>query len=643
MNKKYAIGVIIATAVAIGIVVSISLGESSPKGPITGNVSQNESISTSSPAEITKIPSNATARPPSSNPIKNTPLLFEAWPGQYDVVFPLFQKYLKSGDSVFIQGNPTTVQSFKTNYFAPRVNVQIVKVTGNLANIEANSGSWPGGYDVWRYIYESESQYEPQFTVNQAGAQQLWDKAREYLAAYNTRTGSHAKLWVVASWPETSDPQAGLAPWNWGQAQQHTDLLTVEVHRWQENNLTRSIDSAKQVASTGTVNWQAQTSMEIQNGHTLQGAIDLIEGAYSTPGVRSWEPFYSNNYEGLYTFLEIARGSGAPANPPAVSITENPSTGPSPLTVNYSSTASGGTSPYTYSWLFDDNTVSTLQNPSHTYQGLGNHDVVLKLTDNDDVNAYATSTVNVTSSISTNANYTSSSGQYQKMHFIFIAWESQYSKSFPILQKYLVTGDSVFLQTNHPDRDASYKSNYFAAGVNVYLVRKTFGIQDMISNSTSWPSGYDLWEYDYEKGNTYEPQFTPDQAEAEKLFDQAMQYVQQYNQRTGGHAKLWITPSYPEVNGQNWNWGEAQQHADLMLVQVQRWQESDPARSITAAQHVAESAGSWIVQASISGQHTVSGALNFINGTSGLGGIKSYLVFYGNNYDGLESFLQQVR
>jgi hypothetical protein len=233
--------------------------------------------------------------------------------------------------------------------------------------------------------------------------------------------------------------------------------------------------------------------------------------------------------------------------------------------------------------------------------------------------------------------------QYHKLHFIFLAWESQYSKSLPILQKYLVAGDSIFLQTNHPERDSNYKSNYFANGVNVYLMKRTFGIQDIIANSASWPAGYDLWEYDFEKGDKYEPQFSADQAQAEKLFDQARQYLNQYNQRTSGHCVLYITPSYPEVNGQNWNWVEAQQHSDLMDVQIQRWQETDPSSSVAAAQHVAESATSWVAQVSISGQHTVAGALNLINATSGLTGIKSYLVFYGNNYEGLQSFLEQVR
>ena len=244
----------------------------------------------------------------------------------------------------------------------------------------------------------------------------------------------------------------------------------------------------------------------------------------------------------------------------------------------------------------------------------------------------------------TNATVTMPSPEkHNKLHFIFIAWESQYSHSLPILQKYLVVGDSVFLQTNNPGIDASYKSNFFANGVNVYLMKRTYGIQDIISNSASWPAGYDLWEYDYEKGNNYEPQFTPDQAQSEKFFDQARQYLNQYNQRTSGHCILYITPSYPQVNGQNWNWLEAQQHADLMDVQIQRWQETDPQLSVTAAQHVAESATSWIAQSSLSGQHTVSGALNLINATSGLVGIKSYLIFYGGNYDGLQSFLQQVR
>ena len=196
------------------------------------------------------------------------------------------------------------MQGYKINYFAPRVNVQIVKLTGNLQNIATNSGSWPAAYDVWRYIYENEPQYESQFKADQTQAMQLWDKARQYLAAYNTRTGSHAKLWVVTSWPETSDAQIELTPWNWATAQQHTDLLTVEVQRWQETDAPRSIAAAQHVAESAGL-WIAQASIAGQ--HTVSGALNLINSTSGFPGIKAYLVFYGNNYDGLQAFLQQIR------------------------------------------------------------------------------------------------------------------------------------------------------------------------------------------------------------------------------------------------------------------------------------------------------------------------------------------------
>ena len=52
-----------------------------------------------------------------------------------------------------------------------------------------------------------------------------------------------------------------------------------------------------------------------------------------------------------------------------------------PLTVNFTSTASGGSTPYTYSWDLDVST-STATNPSATYSAAGFYDVTMIVTDN---------------------------------------------------------------------------------------------------------------------------------------------------------------------------------------------------------------------------------------------------------------------
>jgi len=55
-------------------------------------------------------------------------------------------------------------------------------------------------------------------------------------------------------------------------------------------------------------------------------------------------------------------------SPLTATASANPTSGPAPLTVQFSVVASGGTPPYTYSWGFDDTSpLSSEQNPTHTY------------------------------------------------------------------------------------------------------------------------------------------------------------------------------------------------------------------------------------------------------------------------------------
>ncbi len=51
------------------------------------------------------------------------------------------------------------------------------------------------------------------------------------------------------------------------------------------------------------------------------------------------------------------------------------------LTVSFSLTVIGGTTPYTYSWDFGDTQTSTSQNPSHTYTSAGSFTVTITATD----------------------------------------------------------------------------------------------------------------------------------------------------------------------------------------------------------------------------------------------------------------------
>ncbi len=72
-----------------------------------------------------------------------------------------------------------------------------------------------------------------------------------------------------------------------------------------------------------------------------------------------------------------------PSNPLTCNPMADIPVGNPPLTVQFMANPGGGTSPYTFSWDFDDGTASdTSQDPQHTFNALGTYDVTLTVTDN---------------------------------------------------------------------------------------------------------------------------------------------------------------------------------------------------------------------------------------------------------------------
>lgn len=66
---------------------------------------------------------------------------------------------------------------------------------------------------------------------------------------------------------------------------------------------------------------------------------------------------------------------------PTVSVSADPTSGVTPLTVQFTSTVQGGVPPYSYLWNFGDGSTSTSANPSHTYDAAGTFYPIVKVTD----------------------------------------------------------------------------------------------------------------------------------------------------------------------------------------------------------------------------------------------------------------------
>ncbi|MCK4443829.1 MAG: PKD domain-containing protein [Thermoplasmata archaeon] len=68
--------------------------------------------------------------------------------------------------------------------------------------------------------------------------------------------------------------------------------------------------------------------------------------------------------------------------PLQVSASGNPNSGDAPLTVHFSTSVSGGLTPYSYSWTFGDGSSSSQKSPTHTYSSPGTY--TAKVTVRDD-------------------------------------------------------------------------------------------------------------------------------------------------------------------------------------------------------------------------------------------------------------------
>jgi PKD repeat protein len=83
--------------------------------------------------------------------------------------------------------------------------------------------------------------------------------------------------------------------------------------------------------------------------------------------------------QGYYPEMGAYEYTGS--NPLSTALDASPLSGWAPLTVNFDGSASGGTSPYSYSWKFGDGSSSLKQNPEHTYSESGSYTVTLTVTD----------------------------------------------------------------------------------------------------------------------------------------------------------------------------------------------------------------------------------------------------------------------
>lgn len=121
--------------------------------------------------------------------------------------------------------------------------------------------------------------------------------------------------------------------------------------------------------------------------YTAQGVYQAVFQATDSSGVEA----SASVWIAVNGTTTVSNATGALA----VTASATPETGPSPLTVDFTSDVSGGAAPYAYLWSFGDGSASTGEAPSHVYWGIGSFLATLTVTDAAGATGSAYLTINV--------------------------------------------------------------------------------------------------------------------------------------------------------------------------------------------------------------------------------------------------------
>lgn len=123
--------------------------------------------------------------------------------------------------------------------------------------------------------------------------------------------------------------------------------------------------------------------------YIFDGPVSLCH-VYSTTGTFA-VLFGVTDVRGAIDTDVVAITVNPPVNhPPVASPTATPSSGDSPLTVQFTANATDADNdPLTYLWDFGDSTTSTQANPSHTYTAAGTYTASLTVSDSEDTASYS--------------------------------------------------------------------------------------------------------------------------------------------------------------------------------------------------------------------------------------------------------------
>ncbi len=202
---------------------------------------------------------------------------------------------------------------------------------------------------------------------------------------------------------------------------------------------------------------------------------------YTTPGTYNVTLTATNAYG---SDVEVKNGYisvNSPGNAPTAAFSGTPLTGTAPLLVSFTDQSTD--TPTSWSWDFGDNSTSTAQNPSHTYNSVGSYTVTLTVT-----NAYGadgetkTNYVTVTSGgytgegfiLSKNADFSTDDRTFSRSDTIYIrVWTDKVDNT---------SIRSMWWQLKK--RKDKVRQNLTNNGDNSYTA--SFNLSGLPSSSTSW-------------------------------------------------------------------------------------------------------------------------------------------------------------
>ncbi len=254
--------------------------------------------------------------------------------------------------------------------------------TGSNHYAAANLGAFDGSHPIMQNVTAASSTYRD-YTGLASGATQvaLWDDAEFFVATKGNVVAINAGLM-----------DSGFTDQVPMMARNAVKYLVLVYARAQASAYTGSAPFA--VTFTGsatggqppcTYRWvfgDGTSSTEQNPAHT-----------YASPGTHLVQ-FYATDtagHEGTMGFYVTVTA------PLSLTASASATSGVTPLAVTFTSTPSGGTTPYTYDWNFGDGSAhAATQNTSHTYSTVGGYTTTLTVTDAQGHAAAKTWTVSVT-------------------------------------------------------------------------------------------------------------------------------------------------------------------------------------------------------------------------------------------------------